>query len=189
VAGDASEQWDEDPGWPARRSLFVILPGGTYFARKDKDRLDALAMIRLLYTAFATAIVWFAVVVLFTRQPQRGSVTPWLVAIVAVALIALAVSKVVERPLDCETDVTLATSFRIRFFVRVACAEAAALFAFFASFVNGPGWIFLVGAALSLARMTAQAPTRAALQRDQDTLSANGCTRSLVAALRQVRSS
>jgi hypothetical protein len=56
-------------------------------------------------------------------------------------------------------------------------------------FVSGAHWIYYVGAAISLARMLTLAPTPAALVRDQDELSANGCSRSLVAALRHPRPS
>ena len=90
-----------------------------------------------------------------------------------------------ERPLDCSSDSALVQAYRTRLFLRIAFAESIALFAFVFCFVNGPKWIYYLGAGITSVRMAMYAPTRQALERDQEELAARGCDRSLVAALRR----
>jgi hypothetical protein len=184
---DTNERWDEDPGWQLSwRVLLFFVPGAIPRAAKQAGD-DALTALRLVFTSFVMAVVLFGVVLFFLPTDDQVSPWPWVVALLVIAVVCVVASRLAERPLDCTSDFTLASTFRIRFFKRMAFAEAIALFAFVFRFTTNVRWIYYLGAAISLARMLTEAPTPAALVRDQDELSANGCSRSLVAALRHPR--
>jgi len=188
---DASnaEGWAEDPGWPLDwRVLIVIIPGGLQWLARRTQSGDTLTMLRNVFVSFASSVVLFGVIVTFVSVPQRGPSWEWVLPLLAIAALALGVSRAVERPLDCSSDSRLAGSYRTRFFLRMAFTQSVALAAFVMYFLDGPRWIYYLGAAISLARMASQAPTSGALVRDQDTLVMEGCTRSLVAALRHPQS-
>ena len=91
--------------------------------------------------------------------------------------------RLVERPLVCTDDVSLAGSYRTRFFLRIAFAETAALFGFVGFFIASVWWVYPAGAGIAFIGFARAAPTRTRLRRDQERLSEQGCFRSLVAAL------
>jgi hypothetical protein len=115
-------------------------------------------------------------------QPDRPALAVSIV--VGVGVICLALQRIVPGPLDCSTPATLAATYRTRFFLRIAFAEACSLVAFALYISIGPGWVYAVGLAFTLFGFTVAAPTGARLRADQDALSLSGCTLSLVAALR-----
>jgi F0F1-type ATP synthase membrane subunit c/vacuolar-type H+-ATPase subunit K len=176
---------DDDPGWPRGLSMFLVMVPGLAQRQMRRGRSEhGLLMLRQAFVAFSTQIVLFGVVML--AVPTKGdAVVPWLPILVGLMIVSFGAGRIAEKPLDCDTDATLASSYRSRFFVRIALAEGIALFAFVASFQGAPMWIYYVGGAVTLVRLwTHAAPTRAALARDQQALNAAGCPRSLVAALR-----
>jgi F0F1-type ATP synthase membrane subunit c/vacuolar-type H+-ATPase subunit K len=184
-ASDDVENWGEDPGWRLDwRVLIVIMPGGLQWQARHTRAGDSLTMVRNLFVSFASSVVLFGVVLAFISVPQRGPAWAWVLPLLAIAAVALGVANALERPLDCSSDTTLAGSYRTRYFLRMAFTELVALAAFVMYFLDGPRWIYYLGAVISLARMISQAPTAAALVRDQDALVMQGCSRSLVAALR-----
>ena len=180
MVGDAGEQWGEDPGW--RPSLVFLIPYAVFFRR---TRRDPITLIRILYLTFLTALVLYGYVLLFItpfRSEHDG--LGWIIGIGAVAAVNLVLVRRVERPLPCESDAMLAGAFRARLFLRIAFAETPALFGFTAAFVTDSNWVFYLCVLFSLPALVRAAPTRAALIRDQDELTARGCNLSLVAALR-----
>lgn len=189
MTDDTGERWDEDPGWPLGWRVLILIVPGMLQHQIRQARGDGLLMLRNVFASFVLAIVMFGVVLIFIPVPLQVSPWPWLFAVLVIAAVSITASKVFERPLDCTSDASLAGSYRTRFFLRIAFAEAIALFAFVFYFLTGPLWIYYVGAAIALARMLPQAPTSAALVRDQDDLTARGCSRSLVSALRHPRPS
>jgi F0F1-type ATP synthase membrane subunit c/vacuolar-type H+-ATPase subunit K len=179
---------DDDPGWPRLPSLLVMLVPGVGL-RRVQETNDGLLAMRLIFVSFATAIVLIGVAVAFVAGDAPGErATPWLVALAAIAAASVVLSAVVERPLDCSSAERLAATYRQRFFVRLAFAESVALFGFVFAFLEAPAWVYYVAGAFTLFRFfTHGAPTRAALGRDQDRLTLDGCGRSLVAELRAAR--
>jgi F0F1-type ATP synthase membrane subunit c/vacuolar-type H+-ATPase subunit K len=178
---------DDDPGWPRSLSILAVLVPGAlqWYLRRSRGR-DGLITLRQVFLSFSMALVLFGVVIAFLDL-KGGSVMPWLLILVAIAFVSLGASRVVEKPLDCSSDEQLAGTYRTRFFLRIAFGESVALFAFVAVFTGAPVWMYYAGAAVSLIWFwTRAAPTRTALARDQESLNASGCSRSLVAALRTV---
>jgi hypothetical protein len=180
--------FEEDPGWPLNRSflIFFIPAFGPQLYRRRAGPLrgEGLGMLRMLFISFFNAVIMFGVVLLFIPGVHAHAV-PWLPILLGFAAGAVAVSRFVERRLDCSSDAKLAASYRNRFFVRIAFGESVALLAFVFTFIGGPKWIYYVGAAITLVYFWLRAaPTREALIRDQDALQALGCGRSLIRALR-----
>jgi hypothetical protein len=107
------------------------------------------------------------------------------VIVLAHAAGVVVVTRLLNPPPNCSSERSLAGWYRSRFFLRLAFAESVALFAFVFTFIGAPVWIYFVGAAFTLWQFwTTAAPTRSALEREQDALNVRGCAISLVAALR-----
>ena len=181
---------EEDPGWGSvkARMLVFLVPGYLrFFSQKGGLRDgDALVMLRQLWLTFLSAIILFGVVVVFvvpgaTERPAA----PWAVAIVIGGLVSLAATWAIgRRRLQCQGESELATSYRTRFFLRMAVSESVALFAFVACFLAGHWWLYWIGAAFTLVGFWWNAPTRAHLLADQEELALAGCGQSLMRALR-----
>ena len=183
----SNERWDEDPGWRfslgSLRAMLPILQTRYYRSLGG----DQLVIQRTVFSSFVMAFVWFGIIVtLITQFRAESGEYGWMAAIAIIALANLAIARVVERPLSCESDQVLASSFRTRMFVRIAFAESTVLLGFIGSNIAMGASIYYVGVLVSLPGMLRAAPNRAALVRDQDELTGGGCSRSLVAALRQV---
>ena len=151
--------------------------------------LGALAMgispvfVRLADVGPFTSAFWR--VALAFIKTKSGSALPWIAILAAMAVVSIVITRSVERLLDCTSLITLARSYRTRFFLRIAFAQCVALFGFVFAFIGGPKWVYDAGAAFSLVRFwTGIAPTRSAVADEQRNLEARGCALSLVAALR-----
>jgi hypothetical protein len=183
-----SDDLGDDPGWQLSWKTFVsaLVPGSGLGIAKNRNK-DPLQQLRSGFVRFCTAVVLIGVVVvilgdLHPTQPDRPALA--VPIIVGVGVICLTLQRKVPRPLDGSTPATLAATYRTRFFLRIAFAEACSLVAFALYISIGPGWVYAVGLAFTLFGFAVAAPTRARLRADQDVLSLSGCTLSLVAALR-----
>jgi hypothetical protein len=177
-----------DPGWGGiKHILLFMLPGGAQLAKRQAD---ALVATREIFVSFCTALALFGVVLVFlgfdgTRSQISDVVAAGIVVVIGVATLAL---RMVfgNRSLDCAGVVQLRTSYRSRFFLRMAIAEVAALCGFVLTFMAEASWLYFVGAAFTAVGFAAAAPTRRQLARDQARLTATGCSLDLVAAIRGV---
>ena len=176
---------NDDPGWPHGPSMFVFLiPGAVPWYLRRRGTGDGLLVLRQVFISFPVALVLVGIALAPIRL-QGGSLVPWLPILIALAIVSLVGERVIEKPLDCATDATLAGTYRTRFFLRIAFADAVALYGFCFAFIGAPKWIYYAAAGMTLVRLwTGVAPTRSALARDQDILNRSGCGRTLVAALR-----
>jgi F0F1-type ATP synthase membrane subunit c/vacuolar-type H+-ATPase subunit K len=177
---------DEDPGWPRLpNALLLLVP--VLGQRGAASEPDGLLATRTVFLSFSVALVLFGVVLAFLDTPN-GPVVPWLPLLIGIAIVSTVAERFAERPLDPSSDAALAESYRTRFFIRIAFAEAVALFGFVFQFTGGPRWIYYpAGAFALLVFWTRAAPTRRALARDQARLTEEHAARSLVAALRSAR--
>jgi hypothetical protein len=179
---DSAEQWDDDPGWRGGwHSLVILIPYVSRFYLRRAGG-DPLVNLRSVYLSFVASLVFSGLVLPFV-VPFRGdkATLGWLIALVALAVVDSVVPRLVERPLACDT---LAGGFRTRMFLRVAFAQSIALFGFVFAFTSMSNWLYYFAVLLSIPGLLRAAPTKAALIREQDELTARGCNRSLVAALR-----
>jgi len=128
---------DEDPGWPRGLSALVFLVPGALQRQARKQGVDGLCLLRQVMESFSLALVLVGVVLVFMKT-KGGDVFPWLVILVAVAILSVVISRRCERPLDCASAKGLAGSYRSRFFLRFAFAESVALVAFVFAFSGGP---------------------------------------------------
>ena len=132
-------------------------------------------------------IVWIGVVLFFIVQDQSDHSTdevwPAATAVALVGIAALTLSWKLHRPLDCTSDLTLAGTYRVRFFLRIALAELPALAGFAATLVVHTWWIYPVGVAVSVPGFVRAAPSARNLAKDQAELEASGCSLSVIAAL------
>jgi F0F1-type ATP synthase membrane subunit c/vacuolar-type H+-ATPase subunit K len=182
----AADDPSRDPGWPSGPTLLTLLIPGAVYRQSRRAASDGLYSMRLVFISFVMAIILIGVVVQFMRF-EGGTAWPWLVALGVAAVASIIATKVADRPLDCSSPTTLASTYRTRFFLRLAFAEAVAMLGFVFSFTSQTAWVYLPAAAFTLYRFwTVAAPSRAALVADQRRLKVRGCQLSLVAALRSV---
>jgi F0F1-type ATP synthase membrane subunit c/vacuolar-type H+-ATPase subunit K len=179
---------DNDPGWPVKKELLLALvPGvGRIFLRRRFDKTaNPLALLRQVFMSFCLAIVSFGVVLAFLWPSQsKEAASPGLaIGLVLLGATAGIAGRFIEKPLLCTDDRSLAASYRGRFFLRIACAESAALFGFVGFFIASEWWVYPAGAAIAFVGFARAVPTRTRLRRDQERLNEQGCFRSLVAAL------
>ena len=178
---------DEDPGWFSPTSLLTIFVPWVGLRRAQKDGTNALEMLRQLFTAFATALVLIGLVVLLlsSGNSSENAMSPGIVAagVAGYGVVSVFIPRLVERPLDCTDAGALLVSYRTRFFLRIAFADAAALVGFVGFFLADSWWLYPLGAAFALAGFVRLAPTRGNLQRDQDALNLSGCGQSLLHVL------
>jgi hypothetical protein len=175
---------EDDPGWPRGVSAFRFLIPGLLQRRIRQGAGDGLLLMRQVMESFSASLVLLGVVLVFIKT-KSGSALPWIAILAVIAVASIVITRSVERPLDCASLITLARSYRTRFFLRIAFAQCVALFGFVFAFIGGPKWVYDAGAVFSLVRFwTDIAPTRSALADEQRKLEARGCALSLVAALR-----
>lgn len=182
-----AQDLDHDPGWQwSWKSLVILVPAvGRQLATRAAS--DSLQLLRNAYVSFCLAVVLIGVVVvvLGDLDPEQADRPGVAVAItVGVCAAALLLQRVVPRPLDASSEATLVASYRARFYLRIACAEACALAGFVAAVLFGPRSVYAIGLAGALVGFWFAAPTRASLRADQDALSRSGATTRLVASLR-----
>ena len=156
-----------------------------YLRQRDGD---ALSIIRSFYASFPISLVLIGSVVLQTLPfADSRAAALWALGLGLMAIASHYLEPRIERPLRCASDIDLAGDFRARAFLRIAFANSIALFGFCAAFLTNSSWVFLAGLLFSIPGLVRAAPTRAALAREQAQLTADGCHRSLVAALRHLR--
>ena len=183
---ESGEDWSTDPGWrPSWKTLILAMPYARLLYRR-RSRGDQLIDLRNVYASFPLTLVAFGVVLPFILPLRTGSAAIfWLLGVALLTVLTtIAVHRIV-RPLPCDSDARLAAGFRARMYLRVAFADSTALFGFVAAFVTTSSWVYYVCVLMAAPGLSRAAPTRAALIRAQDALNAQGCGRSLVAALRQ----
>lgn len=182
----------DDPGWrPASKAAaWTLIPGMAVFrVRRPPSRGggDALTPLRSLFLTYALTLGLIGVVVGFlaaggTRSNMSAQAGALLVA--AVGTVSVLLVGFVPRPLDCRSNASLAASYRSRFFLRLAFAQAAALSGFVAFFLTANPAMYPLGLVFSAVGFASLAPTAAHLHVDQQQLDMAGCGRSLVPALR-----
>lgn len=142
-----------------------------------------------IYLGLAAGIALFAVVAAVTGGSSEAGSTGPPVAVVVGVFVITAVAQVVfgriERPLDCSTPRSLASTFQARMVMRLAVAEAGALFGVVIFFLTGEWWTLAVGLAIGGFGFLRAAPTVTALEEEQSRLTAGGCPHDLLDALRQ----
>lgn len=182
----------DDPGWrPAFRDVArVAIPPLAMVRRlvpSQKDQADGLTALRSLFMAFALSLGLVGILVGLladgSMQPtMSGQSGALLVAVLGAASLLLA--RLVTRPLDCVSDASLFTSYRSRFFLRLACANAPAYGGFVVFFLTANAAMYPLALAFSAVGYVSLAPTAARLRAEQHELSVNGCQRSLIRAIR-----
>lgn len=177
----------QDPGWRAAWSglRWLVSPGEGVGAQGGDD----LAILRALFVAMVVVVVGVGgpvTVLVFTAHLELTdlSTAPTVAVVVAVGLPALAFATRPPR-VDCRDDDRLARSYRGDIVKRGAVAEAATLVGYAGSLATGDVAPYVAGAVCSLAALSRIAPTAAKLARDQQALTASGCPRSLIGALRR----
>ena len=177
----------EDPGWFSAKGLLWLLIPGLGIQRAQRDATDALGVLRVVFTSFSMALLFIGVVVAFlaSGSSSEGTMSAGVVAagVAGYGAISLFVPRLVEPPLDCSGPPALLASYRTRFFLRIAIAEAAALLGFVGFFLTGEWWLYPLGAFFSFVGFARLAPTRSNLDREQEVLNASGCGQSLMSVL------
>jgi hypothetical protein len=177
----------EDPGWPRTiEVLLMLVPGAQFWNLRRQRAGDPLVLLRATFLSFSISLIAFGIVLAAIGGLPNGPVVPWVPILIALVVTSIVgVHLVMRKPLTCDSEAALATSYRKRFFATIAMTEFVALFAFVFTFIGGLAWIYDAGGTFTLIRFwTTSAPTRSALMRDQDALNDHGCGLSLIAAIR-----
>ena len=183
MTDDAGQQWSGVPGW--HFTPRALLPFQLQ-RRLRRTGEDPLIELRNTYVSFPLSLVVFGLVlplILPFRGAHSGIV--WLIASGVLAVANLTVLTRFERSLPCDSEAALAAAYRSRFFLRIAFADTTAVVGFVGAFSGTGSWVYYAAVLMALPALLRAAPTRSALVRDQDELTARGCNLSLVAAIRR----
>jgi F0F1-type ATP synthase membrane subunit c/vacuolar-type H+-ATPase subunit K len=177
---------DIDPGWQfSPRMLLFLLPGYLQFTIRRAEQRDGLELTRQVWLSFASALVLIGVVVFPLGLAPAGRPFPWVIGLaVATGGFHVAESLALSKPLSCADPAALASTYRTRFFLAVALADALALLAFAEAVVLGRWWIYWLFLPFALMGLVRAAPTGTHLEADQENLRSRGCSLTLVGALR-----
>jgi ABC-type Co2+ transport system permease subunit len=181
-----------DPGW--RSALgglwWVLVPG--QMIRQQRRAMAAgtngLTVLRRLFASFVAALIMIGLAVVLLSATTTQTHHPLAPVDVAIGVVVYGVFSVfaprlIEKPLDCSADQRLAGTYRTRFFLRLAFANAAALLGFVGFMLSNNGWFYVLGVAFAAIGFYRVAPSAAHLAKDQQALSDSSCSRSLIAAL------
>jgi hypothetical protein len=166
----------KDPGWGRPSAILLgLVPG--YATRRKTGTRNVLVTLRGAFLSYVLALVLFGVVLVSLGDLGDASLDPTIAAgcLLAYGLVTYVVAGRISARLSCESAEKLVAAYRTRFFLRVAFADAAALFGFVLTFLSSsllPYAAGLIAAAPGFVRL---APTRANLQREQDAMRAEGC--------------
>lgn len=171
-----------DPGWtePLRALIpFYIL------VRRRHLLADGLVALRSLLVAFSTALVLIAVVLLFIGTRSSSTTTWAALGLFGFGIVAVfVVTPRLPVRLDGTDGAALAAAYRSRFFFWIAIAELSAVLGFVGAMTIGGILLYVAGATPSAIGFLRAAPTVTHLARDQAALQSQGCSISLVTALR-----
>ncbi len=150
--------------------------------RADNELLapGALGVMQRVFVAFCVAILLIGNVVLILDNSgdlERTDVSSGVVGAVVtvIGVLSLVGGRIGAPALKASGPAHLVTSYRSRFFARMAWAETPALVAFGGFLLlGGEAWVFGIGLAASLVGFVLAAPTRASLRRDQEQITATG---------------
>lgn len=168
-----------DPGWPRFPSLVFPMPA--YLLRREGQ--DGRRVCREITVSFVWAQVAVAALGVFVMGTTGGRVAVQWLVVGVVAAGALALRAWSRRPLDCSSDGALVVGYQTRYFIRSAVANAVGLAGFVARQLGPSPWPTVLGALVAIVMLLVDAPTRAALDREDADLARAGCGRSLVTAL------
>ena len=182
---------DRDPGWRSalKDAVLSLIPGwGLRYRMRRTRGADGLTTLRAVFLSFVLgiALVGVVVAVLEANGGRLGTTpeTPMAVVVLAVGAAGLVAANLVRRPLACDSEAALAKSYRQRFFLHAAAAEAPALVGFVGFITTSAGWLYLLGAAFAAVGFAKAAPTANHLARIDDELRQTGCALTIGAALR-----
>ncbi|MEO5723629.1 MAG: hypothetical protein ABIQ39_01515 [Ilumatobacteraceae bacterium] len=177
---------DDDPGWKIRWSL---LPAGLmphlYFMRRSVSGTHELITIRSLFVGYClalTAVGGVRAVLGDFDKPQHTQLAVVTSVVIGLALVVF--QHLLPLRLNCSSAAALRATYRSRFFLRAAIVNIAAIIAFVVSLQLGAWWTYFVGFGCALVGLADLAPTKHRVVAEQDRLVREGCSLSLIAALR-----
>jgi len=176
-----------DPGWPRGAALVWTLLPLTGYGMSRRLVTDGLISLRQMFLKFASLGVWVGFVILLFVQPGGRLTSGWVTAEVVVgiaAVIGVVVLRTIRR-LDCANTRALASSYRSRVLTSMPAAMAPVTFGFLFSVLAECRWVYLLGMAFAVVAFVLAAPSVGDVRRSQSRLAAEGCSLSLVAALRR----
>lgn len=141
-----------------------------------------IAVLRLVFTAYLGMVIGLGVVSALVAGGGDAEPLVFVVAIVAIA-VAGSVLAGTAGTLSCRDAASLISSYRTRFFLRLAVAEVPVLVGFAATFLVEPWWIYLVGVGVAVPGFVRASPSRSRLVRDQERLQLEGCPHDLLELL------
>jgi hypothetical protein len=175
-----------DPGWPRGGALLWTLLPFTGFGMTRIVVGDGIVSLRQMFLKFASLGVWVGVVILLFVQPGGTLTRGWITAEVVVGIASVIGVVVLRnvRHLDCSNARALGVSYRARVLTSMPAAMAPLTFGFLFSVLADCRWIYALGMAFAAIAFVLAAPSAGDLRRGQARLAADGCTLSLVAAVR-----
>lgn len=190
-AAEPSGHVPDDPGWrPALARLWRnLIPFLNLrdLRKSQSDQPPGITGLRRIFVSFASALLLFLVVLVTIFPPEQAARTSGAgvaIGVLVGGMMALAAALAVRRrTLTCQDVTGLVRSYVQLVFLRIAFAQAPALFGFVGAFLVEALWPYLLGLALSAAGYAAAAPTASDIRRHDQELMAAGCPHSLRAGL------
>jgi hypothetical protein len=166
-----------DPGWgdAFRRLPKLFVP--TSGQRMVVESNDGLAVMRVLWVTFVSAVALLGVVVVIIDQVAPGGGADGRVVAVVVAAIGVFLQIVSVKfvpPIAGRTAGEVRERAQRAFFIRVAFAEPAPLVGFMGFVLSGNLAVYLVGAVTGLAGMYDAAPNSRWINEGDESLRASG---------------
>jgi hypothetical protein len=148
---------------------------------------DQLIALRTMTVVFVTGMFIFGiatVLIVPTSAPPMDRSLAFAV-VCGMGGVSLAGTEAVgRRRLDCSSGSALLASYRYRFFVRAAFAEAAAIGGLVMTNLSSYQSCYFLGAGFAIVGFTRLAPSARNIHEDQNSLLSTGCPLSLLAVLR-----
>ena len=182
----------DDPGWRAavRGIGWFVVPIVHLWTWKRRAEEDGLTALRRVFLGVVDSLFLFVVSLAYIVPWNSGhaGVAALLIALLGTANL-LMIFLLNRRPLPGGTPERLAGGYKARLFVGIGYAAATALFAFCGSLITQSLWIYLMGLAFSVISFAILAPTKANIERGQQSVQRTGSPLFLGQALLDERSS
>jgi hypothetical protein len=179
----------DDPGWGKVGDVLIGAVAPWIAAGRAATAPNVLVTLRTTFLSFACSALLIGVTALYFADSADDPLLdtgPGTIAVLVLGGVGVVAARRM-RGLECGDAGALVGSYRTRFFIRLGSSEAAALEGFVVSLLTGSVVPYLAGLVIAAIGFAGVAPTRAALQRDQAELAAQGCAHDLAALLAEAR--
>jgi len=178
---------EPDLGWKKELEFYAgaLLPWKWWKLGKARVDLTRLRQIRLIWLSLVLSALLY-LIPLLSIKPLDGDGGSFPQIIIGAGLASLATGVMVRnQPLKGDSAQDVLASFTQRFYIGFAVAELPMLLAFVSVFVQGSGWLYLLGLFFGLIGLALTGPLAVNLKRHDRLLRDSGSRYRLTEILTQ----